>query len=70
MATPIVRVDPRPAADGIRVRLEPVDLDRLGQGWRTLEARSDASFFQSWGWIGCWLRHLPPDRQPLAAIAT
>ena len=20
-------------------------------------------------WIGCWLRHLPPDRRPLAAIA-
>ena len=55
----------------IRVRLEPaVDLDRLGETWRALEPRSAPSFFRSWGWIGCWLRHLPPDRQPLAAIAT
>lgn len=55
---------------GIEVRLEPVvDLDRLGVAWRALELRSDLSFFQSWGWIGCWLRHLPPDRRPLAAIA-
>jgi CelD/BcsL family acetyltransferase involved in cellulose biosynthesis len=58
-------------ARGIRVRLEPaVDLDRLGQAWRALEPQSDPSFFRSWSWIGCWLRHLPPDRQPLAAIAT
>src|SRR5580698_3089497 len=24
--------------------------------WRDLEARTDASFFLSWDWIGCWLR--------------
>jgi protein-tyrosine-phosphatase/predicted ATP-grasp superfamily ATP-dependent carboligase/CelD/BcsL family acetyltransferase involved in cellulose biosynthesis len=24
--------------------------------WRELEARTDASFFLSWDWIGCWLR--------------
>jgi CelD/BcsL family acetyltransferase involved in cellulose biosynthesis len=59
-----------PAASGIRVRLEPADLDRLGQSWRALELQSEPSFFRSWGWIGCWVRHLPADRQPLAAIAT
>ena len=70
MAARILSADHRHAAGGIRVRLEPVvDLDRLGDVWRELEPRSEASFFQSWGWIGCWLRHLGPDRQPLAAIA-
>ena len=43
-------------------------------GWVRHGARSsgssEPSFFRSWGWIGCWLRHLPPGRQPLAAIAT
>jgi CelD/BcsL family acetyltransferase involved in cellulose biosynthesis len=59
------------ASDGVRARLEPIaDLDRLGEAWRALERQSEPSFFRSWGWIGCWLRHLPPDRQPLAAIAT
>jgi CelD/BcsL family acetyltransferase involved in cellulose biosynthesis len=59
-----------PSAGGIRARLEPVgDLERLGAAWRALETQSEASFFQSWGWIGCWLRHLGGHRQPLAAIA-
>jgi CelD/BcsL family acetyltransferase involved in cellulose biosynthesis len=59
-----------PSASGIRAWLEPVvDLERLGEAWRALEPQSEASFFQSWGWIGCWLRHLGSDRQPLAAIA-
>jgi CelD/BcsL family acetyltransferase involved in cellulose biosynthesis len=70
MATQLLGADRRPAASGIRVRLEPVDSDRLGEAWRALEPRSEPSFFRSWGWIGCWLRHLPADRQPLAAIAT
>jgi CelD/BcsL family acetyltransferase involved in cellulose biosynthesis len=71
MATPILSVDRVPAASGIGVRLEAVvDLDRLGQAWRALELRSESSFFRSWGWIRCWLQHLPPNRQPLAAIAT
>ena len=52
------------------MRLEPVvDLERLGEAWHQLESRSEASFFQSWGWIGCWLHHLDPDRRPLATIA-
>jgi CelD/BcsL family acetyltransferase involved in cellulose biosynthesis len=70
MANPMISVERVAAADGIRARLEPVDLDRLGQAWRALEPRSDPSFFQSWGWIGCWLRDLPPERQPRATIAT
>jgi CelD/BcsL family acetyltransferase involved in cellulose biosynthesis len=69
MATQFLGLDRLPTASGIRVRLEPVDLDRLGEAWRALEPRSEPSFFRSWGWIGCWLRHLPADRQPLAAIA-
>ncbi len=32
--------------------------------WLDLERRSDCSFFQSWGWIGCWLRHLPDGLDP------
>jgi CelD/BcsL family acetyltransferase involved in cellulose biosynthesis len=61
---------PIPSAADIRVRLEPVaDLDGLDEAWRALEPRSEASFFQSWGWIACWLRHLGSDRQPVAAIA-
>jgi CelD/BcsL family acetyltransferase involved in cellulose biosynthesis len=70
MATPTRSVDRAPAASGIRVRLEPVDLDWLGQAWRALEPQSEPSFFRSWGWIGCWLQHLPPERPPLVAIAT
>ncbi|HEX6111633.1 MAG TPA: GNAT family N-acetyltransferase, partial [Geminicoccaceae bacterium] len=58
------------AAGGTQVRVEPVvDLERLGEAWRALEPRSAPSFFQSWGWIGCWLRHLPPGRRPLAVMA-
>jgi CelD/BcsL family acetyltransferase involved in cellulose biosynthesis len=34
--------------------LRPVtDWAALGEQWRELEARADASFFQSWTWIGC-----------------
>lgn len=28
--------------------------------WRELEQRSDASFFQTWHWIGTWLGCLHP----------
>jgi CelD/BcsL family acetyltransferase involved in cellulose biosynthesis len=70
MASPIPSTGRARAASGIQARLEPVgDLDRLGEAWRALEPRSDPSFFQSWGWIGCWLRHLPPDRRALVASA-
>jgi len=32
--------------------------------WRGLEERADASFFQSWYWIGTWLDCLPSDIAP------
>jgi CelD/BcsL family acetyltransferase involved in cellulose biosynthesis len=70
MASPIPSTDRTRAAGGMQARLEPLgDLDRLGAAWRALEPRSDPSFFQSWGWIGCWLRHLPPERRALVASA-
>jgi CelD/BcsL family acetyltransferase involved in cellulose biosynthesis len=70
MASPIASTGRARAAGDIQARLEPLgDLDRLGEAWRALEPRSDPSFFQSWGWIGCWLRHLPPDRRALVASA-
>jgi CelD/BcsL family acetyltransferase involved in cellulose biosynthesis len=34
------------------------DWQALGEQWRDMEARADASFFQSWTWIGC----LGPER--------
>ncbi len=59
-------------SDGsISVVLEPLaDPDRPGEDWRALQERSDHSFFQSWGWIGCWLRRLPPQTVPLVLRAT
>jgi CelD/BcsL family acetyltransferase involved in cellulose biosynthesis len=36
------------------VTLTPVaDWAALGERWRDLESRADASFFQTWTWIGC-----------------
>jgi CelD/BcsL family acetyltransferase involved in cellulose biosynthesis len=41
------------------VTLSPVtDWVALGEQWSELESRADASFFQSWTWIGC----LAPER--------
>lgn len=37
---------------------------QLEREWRELETRSDASFFTSWSWIGCWLYCLPKHIQP------
>ena len=31
----------------------PGDLQTLGERWRALEAEAEASFFQSWTWVGC-----------------
>jgi len=47
--------------------IKHVELPSLGQlekDWRELEARSDASFFTSWSWIGCWLSCLPSHIHP------
>ena len=47
----------------IQISREPIDSPgRIEPLWRDLEARADASFFQSWTWIGSWLattRHRP-----------
>lgn len=49
----------------IRVALDPLtDLATLERDWRDLQRRSDYSFFQSWTWIGCWLRMLPASIRP------
>src|ERR1044071_4743204 len=40
------------------------DLAALAADWQALERRADPSFFLSWGWIGCWLRRLPPAITP------
>jgi CelD/BcsL family acetyltransferase involved in cellulose biosynthesis len=42
------------------VTLGPLnDVEALAASWRELEARADCSFFQSWTWIGSWLKALP-----------
>ncbi len=49
----------------LKVTLEPiVRPSDLGSLWCDLEQRSDCTFFQSWAWIGCWLRQLPPHILP------
>lgn len=46
------------------VRVEPLPpLDLLETQWRALEQQSRGSFFQSWMWIGTWLRTLCPLRR-------
>ena len=42
----------------------------LESQWRQLEAQSDASFFTTWSWIGCWLEGLEPHRQVQLLSAT
>jgi CelD/BcsL family acetyltransferase involved in cellulose biosynthesis len=42
--------------DDIVFALAPATgLRELSELWRELEERADASFFQSWDWIGCWI---------------
>ena len=51
--------------DDLRITLQPVvSAEEIADRWLDLERRSDCSFFQSWAWIGCWLRHLPADLVP------
>jgi CelD/BcsL family acetyltransferase involved in cellulose biosynthesis len=40
------------------------DLEGLEADWRRLEAKGHGSFFQSWGWIGCWSELLPAELRP------
>ena len=39
--------------------------DELEPEWRELQCRSDCSFFQSWGWIGVWLKQIAAGLQPM-----
>lgn len=47
------------------VTFQPLsDPKALAATWRDLEQRADASFFQSWSWMGAWLRALPSGSAP------
>lgn len=48
--------------DELSVSLRPAE--GVGEAWTALERRAHGSFFQSWGWIGCWLDRLPGDIEP------
>jgi hypothetical protein len=39
------------------------DLAAVEPVWRSLAARANATYFQSWGWVGTWLQSLPPRRR-------
>ena len=59
-----------PVREEIRVSLRPLtDLAALERDWLGLQPRSDHSFFQSWTWIGCWLKMLPASIRPLVLRA-
>lgn len=48
-------------------RCESHPLDRpeqIADDWIELQGRADCSYFQSWGWIGTWLRQFCGDLQP------
>ena len=61
---------PDPAAAAITVDTAYLDDDStLAADWQRLQTHADHSFFQSWGWIGCWLRHLPPDQRIIRLTA-
>jgi hypothetical protein len=40
------------------------DIDRLEIDWIMLEQSSNCSYFQSWGWIGTWLKEVAADLEP------
>jgi CelD/BcsL family acetyltransferase involved in cellulose biosynthesis len=42
--------------------------DQLASMWQALERECDASFFQSWAWIGTWLDCLPDFVRPELVI--
>ena len=53
---------------GLAVTLSTVtDWQALGEQWRELETRAEASFFQSWSWIGCLAAERYDDPVLLAA---
>ncbi|NOZ36831.1 MAG: GNAT family N-acetyltransferase [Gammaproteobacteria bacterium] len=40
------------------------DMELLQSDWTKLEANADCSYFQSWGWIGVWLKEVVADMRP------
>jgi len=50
----------------MRCTVEPLtDGEALAARWQAVEARAHPSVFQSWGWIGTWLRTMPATLSPL-----
>lgn len=50
---------------GLRVSLAACPAPQLlAAEWQALEGQAEASFFNSWTWINCWLSHLGPAVQP------
>jgi hypothetical protein len=44
------------------------DLTRIGEIWKSVEERNDASFFLSWGWIENWISSLPDYARPVLYV--
>ena len=42
------------------------DPAEIEQEWLELQNRADCSYFQSWGWIGTWLKNIVIDHNPRA----
>ena len=40
------------------------NLDALESEWIDLQGRADCSYFQSWGWVGTWLKQIAIDLHP------
>lgn len=52
---------PQIVLSGAEALATPASWARLGARWRALEAEADASFFQSWSWVGCLAAERFPD---------
>ena len=51
-----------PPSGAVTFTLESHDAAALAGQWQALEARADATFYLSWGWIGAWVAEAgPPD---------
>lgn len=51
-----------PTPGAVTFTLESFGAAALAGQWQALEARSDATFYLSWGWIGAWVAEAgPPD---------
>jgi hypothetical protein len=47
--------------------IDPRD-PRIERVWHDLEARAQAPYFLSWGWVENWLAALPVDDTPSLAV--